>query len=174
MFTKNWFNLFKNYFASTNDSLSLKGVNTKGQEKSLYAYNTHSYLFPSNVTSLVTKEISNTDAPGVFFGDGDTPPTEDDYTLSGSQVTTLVARSTNSVSSVEGNDVVHATSYFLENTGTTEVTIKEVAWVSGHRTQSNLSHYFMLDRTLLDSPVTIEPGGVAKITYTRRLTIPTE
>lgn len=170
MLTKNWFIFFKNYFASTNDNLQIKAVNTGGTEKVVYGANTHSSLFPTIKTALSSNILTDS---GICFGDGDTPPTEDDYTLSGSHLTGLVSIDTKSESSIDGEDVVFTMHYTLENKGTTAVTVKEVAWVSGHRITMNNNGYFMLDRTLLDSPVTIEPGSVAKITYTRSLTIPT-
>ena len=111
---------------------------------------------------------------GVRFGTGDTPPTLDDYKLSGNNVTGLTF-STNVVW-VKDDDGDGATAtYTITNNNTTDVTIQEVGLFQQiYTTRSKEdSTYQLWERTVLDSPVTIPAGGVGQITYTLRVNYPT-
>lgn len=105
--------------------------------------------------------------PTIFFGTGTTPPTRNDYILSGTRITTLEQQ--NMVGSYEFlNDGVKITkSLFMHNTGTEAVTVGEIAWVTGMISYSSLygNDAILLDRTLLEEPVTIPAGGTAQINY---------
>lgn len=104
---------------------------------------------------------------GVIFGDGDTEPIVDDYKLSGNLISGLSA-SVVQTQTVEDDYMEIENVYTLTNTNTTEVTIREVAYCH------QLSAYgVLMERTVLDEPVTIPAGGVGQVTYTIRMNYPT-
>lgn len=111
----------------------------------------------------LTKSEYTSGGAGAIFGNGTTPPTEDDYKLSGDIVTGYTSSGTASTEIV-GSQIIQEAVYTLTNTSSSDITISEVGYVG--RTSSSTAHYFLLDRTLLDSPVTIPAGGVGQVTYT--------
>lgn len=103
----------------------------------------------------------------VAFGDGDTPPTLDDYQLSGNHFTTYETTIANQVYPDSNKSV---SIYTITNTGTSAFTIKEIGlFVSPY---SNGNQMGLVFREVLDSPVTIEPGGVGQVTLTLGVAIP--
>ena len=94
---------------------------------------------------------------GVYFGNGTATPTENDYQLSGDHFTTY-SYSYNVTYNSDTNEM--AILYTLTNTGDTPFTVSEIGCVSG----SGL--YLLILHELLDSPVTIAPGGVGLVTLT--------
>ena len=115
---------------------------------------------------------------GVVFGDGATEPSFDDYTLAGSVIkglTGTISRTgtNNGESGAEATAVITVT-----NGNSNEVTIREVGYI-GYATfyytnsSNSTGGYIMLDRTVLDTPVTIPAGGVGQVTYTIRMNYPT-
>ena len=109
-------------------------------------------------------------AQGVVFGDGDTAPTFNDYGLAGNQFTTFTA--TKSVSyEVTDNGTKITALYTITNTGE-EFTIREVcAFATPY-----INDYWrplMVERTVLDTPVTIPAGGIGQVTYPIQMNYPT-
>ena len=120
---------------------------------------------------------------GVIFGTGSTPPTIDDYTLSGDVVTGFECTTT---SKVEVNDdytcASRNTVYTIVNGNDTDITIGEIGiflenvWQS--RTTTGISPtpyhhgFYMVERSVLEQPITIAPGGVGQITYTIQMNYP--
>lgn len=103
----------------------------------------------------------------ILFGSGTTPPTRDDYTLSGASITTLDQQSMVGSYELLDDGVKFTKILFMNNTGTEAVTVGEIAWVTGMIPYSSLNgkNNNLLDRTLLEEPVTIQPGGTAQINY---------
>lgn len=109
---------------------------------------------------------------GVVLGTGNTPVTFNDYKLSGSQITSFSYTknvTTGFVNSAQ--DIYVRGDYVITNTSSTAFTIKEVGVVALHSSSSNQTT--LIERTVLTEPVTIEPGGVGKITYQIDLYYPT-
>lgn len=116
---------------------------------------------------------------GVIFGDGSTHVTKSDYNLAGNHIKTLSAI-VQITRSVDENGVEIKAVYSLTNTGTTDVVIAEMAMLerilSGLTTESNNNRFYfnyIIDRKVLDAPVTIPAGGVGQVTYTIRVNYPT-
>jgi hypothetical protein len=108
--------------------------------------------------------FSNSTMGGGFaFGTGTQQPTEDDYTI------TLKLLPTDSflVSPQVVCDGETCTgTYTIINKGTETVTLTEVG-LFGMCPRSGSSGYnYMIDRTLLEQPITIGPGDMGKIVYT--------
>lgn len=122
---------------------------------------------------------SYTKQGGVVFGTGTTPPTVDDYCLSGELVTTLTA-TTNVTTSYDEDGLTVTAVYTLTNTGTEAVTIGEVGLIGcvGNTSSSSTSYTgtavkCLFERSVLDTPVEIPAGGLGQVTYTIRFNYPT-
>ena len=108
----------------------------------------------------------------VVFGDSDQPATLEDYKIVGNVIPNLVA----SVATVKSDENITAR-FTITNNNSTEITIKEVCYVasatyySANWGSNNLS--VVIDRTVLDTPVTIPAGGVGQVEYTITFNLPT-
>lgn len=173
MLTKNFdkimalaFGFLKNGDTSNIDLMltNTSGASVKSRCSNSFQY----YALPAGLTDLLTS-IPAGGSGGVAFGNGTAQPTKNDYTLSGSIFNTVSVATKTSTSTVDGNTVTVTKTYYLNNTGATDFTISEVAtFASG----AAVGCAAMIDRTLLDSPVTISSGGVGKIVYSVSMTIP--
>ena len=109
----------------------------------------------------------------IRLGTGDTPPTLDDFKLSGDFVTSIASTVAAGSIVVNGDSISQSATYTITNTGSTEITIKEIAIFSGNKsTSSGYYKSVMIERSVLDSPVTIPAGGVGQVNYTIRLNLP--
>ena len=104
---------------------------------------------------------------GVVFGDGDTPATAEDYKLAGNIITGITANA-NLTRSINNGVAQIVAIYTI--TASSEVTIKEIA---AFTTSGSSSSYYIVDRTVLDTPVTIPAGGVGQVVYTITFNYPT-
>lgn len=133
-------------------------------------------VFPSIMSTVNKTEIvyGQSYGQGVFFGDGTTPPTADDYKLSGNVVGNFTHTVVSVTNTTDENGVSITALYNITNTDSNPITISEIGlfFIWG-RTSTQDTYAYLVDRTLLESPVTIEPNGIGQITYTVRLNIPT-
>lgn len=114
---------------------------------------------------------------GVIFGNGTTPVTASDYKLSGSVITTFnETHKTTFTPDTSGFSI--STLYTITNTSSSNaITISEVGLISqgaymDSSSSSSSGSYFLVERTLLDTPITIAPNGVGQVTYTIRINYP--
>lgn len=126
-----------------------------------------------------TGYTSDGGAQGVTFGSGTTQPTENDYKLespisSGISVTRDVYKTVTSSDKLSVE--IH---YSVTNTTGSDITISEIGLkksiyaasvpnISATPILTNtptLGRVFLIDRTLLDNPVTIHPGDTADLKY---------
>ena len=103
---------------------------------------------------------------GVIFGDGDTPPTVDDYKLSGNVITGLTGSCTQTCEHDDEQRSVTSV-WTLTNNNENDVTIRECAILVGFNYQT------IIERSVLDTPVTIPAGGIGQVTYTVTFVFPT-
>lgn len=174
MFLKNWYKAIGQAMASS--SAPTKYINTSGSELSQsnsisndvfqLGYSSDSYCAPS--MKKVRTAIST--YGGVIFGSGTTQPTIDDYKLSGDIVTTISASVAYTFKTDE-EGICYEGIYTIANTGTNEITIGEIGLLAG--AGSSVSQKFLVERTALDTPVTIPVNGVGQVAYTIRLNYPT-
>lgn len=95
-----------------------------------------------------------------IFGNGNTPPTADDFQLAGAHFTTCSA---NVSVSFDSNSNTSTVLYTITNAGDEEFVVREVG----------VFYYeAMLMREVLDSPITIPAGGVGQVTLTLKVNIP--
>lgn len=176
MFLKNYYKALALYSFSDNvlSATNIQGVNVDGNTYTLYNYYgvTPTFMY-TNVQSAATHvaQTSITGNPGVIFGDGDTAVTFDDHALAGNLFTTFSFTQTSVVGSDESG-MYKTVTFILTNTGDTAFTIKEIGLMGKIASGGKTFRNYLFERTVLESPVTIEPGGIGEVTYTVRFNIP--
>ena len=142
--------------------------NNKGETQTasgLSVYSNASSLWNTLKTYCKTSKYDGFNG-GVAFGNGDTPVTIDDYQLSGEHFINFVG----SVDCVINEDFTECTwTHTLTNSGSESFTIKEVGVYAGN---SYTYYTVLIMREVLDSPVTIAPGGVGQVTFKFKINIP--
>lgn len=98
---------------------------------------------------------------GIAFGSGTTPPQKTDYKLE-NYITTGLTYSGNNTNETDG--VVNWVQT-VQNTSTAQITITEVGLFSRYENSSS-SSTFLLTRTVLDTPVVLQPNEVKTFTIT--------
>ena len=122
---------------------------------------------------------NSTDVPyGLCFGNGDSPESFDGYNMSG-ELFTNYSHSFKKDIIYDDDGVTQSYLFTLTNNGTEDFTIKEVGFFDyaymKHKDYSRYYRYnFLVERTVLDSPITIPAnGGVGQVTLTFRANYPT-
>lgn len=172
MFVKNWYTMLKSAVMYKSPTI----VKTNGATQSVTTYDNFQSIqigydgTSTNGQTQLANVLKNINATtnqangGVAFGNGTREPSMDDYTLSGSLVTAFTA---SALMSKTGNTIT--VTYTL--TATADITISEIGLFSLYYSGN---HYpFLVERTLLDEPVTIPAGGVGQVKYTITLNFPT-
>lgn len=134
--------------------------------------------FNNDVSNNITDGTNSSGfSYGTFFGSGNTPPTIDDYKLSGDTIRNCTSSYTeNHTYSEDGSASILSVTYTITNNNDAEITIGEVAlfaecyWQTAYNAFTH--HYYMFERTALEAPITIAPGGVGQITYTIQMNYP--
>jgi hypothetical protein len=131
----------------------------------------------NNIRSLFFADMNNlqnvgSSASGVRLGDGTVPPTPEDWNLSGSMITTFVMTSVVTGVIADDGSCTKTATYTITNSGSTDIVISEIGYfgaIQTHYTNANYNQkstvLHLLDRTLLEEPVTIPPGGIGQVTY---------
>lgn len=126
----------------------------------------------SGIYNLLTGGMSAT--WGVRIGSGSTPATLDDFALE-SVITTgysVVNQSSSSIITESDNGAVYST-YAVTNTSTTPLKISEIGLFGTLFYEGTSKVFGLLDRTVLDEPIVINPGETKSLTYTIRMNYPT-
>ena len=178
MFTNNW---YKTLASAITKNSAKNFVNINGVETGLYSRNSiYNISFGDSTGASESAYIGRlvqtyNEYGGVRLGTGDTPATVNDYKLSGTLITgysfTAEVKTQNSAES----DKITAT-YTITNTSSSEITIKEVgivAKMANTTSTAQIQHMGLLERTVLDTPVTIPAGGVGQVVYTITFNYPT-
>lgn len=132
----------------------------------------HSYAVSCIRTKQVLSTATPTDSSGIVIGTGNAAPTIEDYAFSGDIITTFAYSITQTFASDEdGAELTDVLT--ITNTGSADFTIREIGIV-GNPSSSGNQKSMLLERTVLDTPVTIPAGGVGQVTYTIRMDYPTE
>lgn len=114
-------------------------------------------------------------AAGISLGTGTTMPTADDYNLESTITAGLTAGVFNTLTGVDENGSPYVRyEIVLKNTGSTALTIAEIgakqslytATAAGAAANSN--RVCLIDRTVFDTPITLEAGGYIMVVYTLR------
>lgn len=121
------------------------------------------------ITSIRSNNYSETSASpffspfgrGIAFGSGTTPPQKTDYKLE-NHITTGLTYSGNNTNKTDG---VANWVQTVQNTSTAQITITEVGLFSKY-SDSDGFNTFLLTRTVLDTPVVLQPSEVKTFTIT--------
>lgn len=177
MILKNWHKIFAMNLTGKNTT----AVNMSGAEKGVYKTGNYYGTVFDLVNSVYSFRLNNVTTQsagvsGVMFGTGTTPVTIDDYKLSGSIITGLTPSISESVGADE-NGAYRTVIYTLTNTNSYDVTIGEVGAVimccESTSTMASSRYPALVERTVLDKPITIPAGGFGQVTYTVRFNYPT-
>ena len=148
----------------------IKPLDWDGQSKTKY------YPYQTNVSIQAALNSVKTElarhTSGVLFGTGDTPASLDDYKLAGDVIQNIATSIHKTYSYSEAQPSLKAV-YTITNNNAAAITIKEVALNLQFHYSSNSSTGCVIDRTVLDTPVTIPAGGVGQVEYTITLNLPT-
>ena len=109
---------------------------------------------------------------GVVIGNGTAEPTAEDYSLSGSIITgySYIANYNRNIT----DDGVSVTAtYTITNNNEEAITVSEIGLLAAYDNNAYVNKV-LLERSLLETPITIEPGGVGKVTYTIAMNYLTE
>lgn len=167
MFVANWYKMLAVGMTGKTNNIPAVDGSAREVESSYLNMNSTNNNLPS-----LTRFIKGTNGyGGVDFGDGDTPPAMGDYCLSGNSFKTFTATAS-STTTVTDEYVEIKTIYSITNNGTDAFTIREVGLFFAH-TSTNYLYNTLIERTLLDAPVTIPAGGYGQVTYTIRINFPT-
>lgn len=114
---------------------------------------------------------------GLFFGSGNTPATVDDYKLAGDTIMGCTCSYANkSTYNSDGSTSALIYDYTITNNNDAEIIIGEIGiffetrWK--HSNAGNGWYFNMIERTALETPITIPAGGVGQVTYTIRMDYP--
>ena len=138
--------------------------NPSGVEKSMY-YNASSAAFPHAFREMC-KFAATANSEGVSFGTGTTPPTVNDYSLE-AIISSGLTVATPSVTTVTQTDSYLEATVTFGVRASVETTITEIGYKMACSIPSS-TDTFLIDRTVLDEPITIPAGQSKQITYTIR------
>ena len=107
---------------------------------------------------------------GVTFGTGTTPATASDYALENILDSVKISVANSSAVSFSQGDTYdeYIVTFGITNKTAAAITISEVGLTAAPYCDSSTNHYALVDRTVLDTPVTIPAGQSKQITYTIR------
>lgn len=169
MRTKNFLNLMALVFERCNITKGLLPCKDYTGATYYITPNTFGSAFPYSATQTLTTSASST---GFCVGSGTTAATENDYNLE-SQITSGISSSVVVNPYLDdNNDPCVDFDLTITNTGSTPLTIAEIGYKQNiycTTAQGGTSASYklcLLDRTVLDQPVTIPASDYAVIRYT--------
>ena len=161
MLTKNFYSYMKAAFSAPSTETAF--VKDDGTTKNLRYSGSYAPFAVMNKWSV------NNSGFGVSFGVGTTPATLEDYNLESSLNNTQISVSyPNSVSYSRDNTFdMYSVSFGITNITSDAITISEVGLLVSV-TKGSTTYRVLVDRTLLDTPVTIPANETKHIAYTIR------
>ena len=166
MLTKNFYSFINLYLI--NPKGTQKFISTTGEESSNNATQISSASMPP--LSSMTSYNTNSKKAGVCFGAGTTPADINDYNIKAPITTGLTVTTPSKTTENEtANYKEYTATYGVTNTKSDAITITEIG-LKGlvYSDSSGSSVAILVDRTVLDAPVTIPAGQSKQITYTIR------
>lgn len=156
--------LLNNFIATM--YLGMKATDTAGKTNNITGF--ESTLVTSQAGNLYTEEVTGYKvftpfSRGIAFGSGTTPPQKTNYKLE-NHITTGLTYSGNNTNLTDGITNWVQT---VQNTSTAQITITEVGLFS--KSVNGLGQgltTFLLTRTVLDTPVVLQPNEVKTFTIT--------
>lgn len=132
--------------------------------------------FPYGPTKTV--QINSLNNAGIYVGTGQTPATEEDYSLENKIASGLTPGTVTTRGGVDenGNPYIEYT-FMLSNTTANDIIIKEIGYYQNVSLASTIggsmsSEKILIDRTVLPTPVTVPANGEAVLRYTLKTVFP--
>lgn len=172
MVTKNWYYVMKAYRAQKTLTGVITDTGGYKDDCSYYASDTILLTMALRANSGLSFYYAYSNYNSyIVLGRGRTPATVNDYKLENMITSGLSATVSNSVD--ENGDCTQK--LVITNTSSGDITIGEIG-LSAPFYRSTISSdrgMALMDRTVLDEPVTIPAGGIGMIDYTIKIPIPT-
>lgn len=158
MLTKNFYAYMRAVLQNTSAEFTLKNGNAQPSIVTFANY------IPPFVA--MNKHVVNSNDAGVSFGIGTTPANTTDYKLENPLPSTQISVSVPSAVSYSRGDTCdeYSVTFGVTNKTSDAITISEIGLIASPQT----SYPVLVDRTVLDTPVTIPAGQSKQITYTIR------
>ena len=157
MLTKN----FYSYMRAALQRISAEFKDTNGGKNTLSVSSSGTPPFAAMKSWAVSSEKT-----GVSFGTGTTPATASDYSLESILDSTQISVSVPSAVSYSRGDTFdeYSVTFGVTNKAAEAISVSEVGLIASPQS----TWYTLVDRTVLDTPVTIPAGQSKQITYTIR------
>lgn len=192
MFTKNYYAALATAFMNGFGSSGANAVDYQGVNRTMYKY-IYEGVTPSAICAATlsrqTETYSSTESRYgdlrayvgsdlysygyVYFGTGTTPATLDDYKLESIITSGISISEQSETSSLADNVITKKATYILKNNSSSDITIGEIGIYKyiNYGSSSNAS-FFLLERTVLDEPITIPADGTGTVNYTIKIQVP--
>lgn len=163
--------LTKTYYALLAATSALPNSKSSGQTFKDKDGNTRTLYTNSNFRQYEDMGVANLSSSigaqnGWLVGDGTVPPTADDYYLSGNVITSITVLSSTYKVSLEGNSYKATRTFIVQNKGSSDITIGEIAHFAGVSYSTSSYCMAMMLRETLPTPLTLSPGASGQIDVT--------
>lgn len=167
------------------DLIVLAIVGAKSGTKTIYDYKGSSstingsaispdYLKIRPLAYNFTLGLGNSSAGHITFWNGASAPSKDAIVPDGTEIKTSLFTSSVAISgAVDENGTEVTRLYTLTNASSEAFTIDTVCLCAEFQWAYGKNGVILCDKTQLESPLTIEPGGIGQVTYTLRYEWPT-
>lgn len=106
---------------------------------------------------------------GLYFGNGDTEPSVTDYSLAGDLLSIYGTGGTVTLSQTQTGDLLEFRATLpVQNVGSDTATIKEIGFFANLDVVGWSLQPILIDRTVLDTPITLAPQEIKDIIYIMR------
>ena len=171
MVTKNFYKMLAAMMANLQD---FTATSFTGSAVTMNEYNWETRFEWDKLLSKL--QTSANSSNGVVLGDGDTPPTFEDYSLAGNTISNFTFTASINRLNIDNSGTTIKALYTITNNNSAEITIKEIGLIvnaTQYSSSNGAEKKIVLDRTVLDTPVTIPSGGVGQVEYTITFNLPT-
>ena len=178
MFTKNWY-AFLNAAAYGFGSTKVVITDYAGLQNYAYCesgggYKTPGYyVFPQSSYSVALPlEKGNRSDPYIRIGSGTTPATLSDYSLEAPITNNFSVLENKKTIGVDDDGYWVTYKYVISNVGDNDMVIGEIGYFGYVLYNASAGSFYLIDRTVLDTPITIPAGGTGTVTYTLKFKVP--
>lgn len=178
MFTKNYIEANKMQFMNRSTTITSTG----GTSFTAYMLSWGSWLLnigcwldSPKVREIPTAQVSKSNSPpacGIYFGTGTTAATKDDYTLEAPITSGLsFSGATKTIGQISDGVYAAIGTFDVANTSGEDITISEIGVVTYVNSVNNVTTVYtgypvLMERTVLEHPITIPVGESRLVTYT--------
>ena len=135
------------------------------------------FSFPGSCAEAFTLDANSA---GISIGTGSTAAAETDYNLQSTITSGITVTLEHNVVRMDGDSPYHEFTFAITNTGSAALTISEIGYKQALRScntqggTSDANTVFLLDRTVLSSPLTIQAGDAGILVYALKTSPPSK